>query len=104
MTATSLPPPPPPAALDVETVADMIEQLGGIPPSRIRMRPLPGTATEQDVIDINAHEGRLFELIDGVLVEKAMGFRESLLAVVIAARLNEFVLPRNLGLVTGAYG
>ena len=63
-------------------VADLIEHLGRIPPQRIRVYPAPGTATEQDVIDIQDREDRLYELVDGVLVEKAMGFRESFLAVV----------------------
>lgn len=55
------------------TVADMLAQLGGVPPERIRLVPLPGTATEQDVIDVEARTDRLCELIDGVLVEKTMG-------------------------------
>ena len=42
--------------------------------------------------------------MEGVLVEKPMGFRESLLAVAIARHLHEFVTPRNLGLVTGEGG
>ena len=68
------------------------------------MRPLPGTATEQDVVSIQAKEGRLFELVDGVLVEKAMGFWESVLAVAISSALRAFVLPRKLGVVAGADG
>ena len=88
----------------VETLADLVEGLGGIPLDRIRFRPVPGTATESDVLEIERQENRLFELVDGVLVEKAMGYRESLLAVAIATYLNEYVLPRNLGLVTGEGG
>jgi hypothetical protein len=67
----------------VRAVADLLRRLGNIPPERIRMRPLPGTATEQDVIDIDAHEDRLCELIDGVLVEKAFGHFESRVALVL---------------------
>jgi len=93
-----------PTTVPLETLADLVERLGGIPLDRIRIRPAPGTATEEDVIAVEASEGRLCELVDGVLVEKAMGFRESLLAVLLAAWLNEFVRPRNLGLVTGADG
>ncbi len=32
----------------VETLANLLAQLGGISPERVRFRPLPGTATEQD--------------------------------------------------------
>lgn len=85
-------------------LADLIEHLGGIPPQRIRIHPAPGTATEKDVIDIEAREDRLCELIDGVLVEKAMGFRESHLAVVIIQALANFVRGNDLGIVTGADG
>ncbi len=89
---------------DIPTVADLLERLGGIPPQRMRYFPQPGTATEADVLEIEARENRLCELVDGVLVEKAMGYRESFLAVWIATELNKFIVPRNLGLVTGADG
>jgi hypothetical protein len=64
-----------------ETVADLLARLGGIPPERIRMQPPPGLATEADVLAaLAAPRKRLCELIDGVLVEKAMGFTEAVLA------------------------
>jgi Uma2 family endonuclease len=92
------------AAPTYTTVADLLEQLGDIPPQRIRLRPLPGTATEQDVLAIGDREDRLCELVDGVLVEKAMGFRESLLACALIGLVGNFVAPRNLGLVSGEAG
>ena len=47
---------------------------GDISPERIRL-PV-GTATEEDVIEPwTADDKRLYELIDGVLVEKVMGMR-----------------------------
>lgn len=64
----------------VQTFADLFEELGGVSPSRVRFRPAPGRATEKDVVQIEASENRLFELVDGVLVEKAMGATEALLA------------------------
>jgi Uma2 family endonuclease len=87
-----------------ETLADLVEQLGGIPLQRIRFRPLPGTAIEQDVLDVERRENRLCELVDGVLVEKAMGIRESILACALIQVVRAFVQPRNLGLVTGEGG
>jgi Uma2 family endonuclease len=86
------------------TLADLLAELGNIPPKRVRLRPLPGTATERDVLEVYRHEKRLCELVDGVLVEKAMGFRESILAVVLIRMLDAHVHPRNLGLVTAPDG
>jgi hypothetical protein len=64
----------------IETVADLLERLGGIPAWRVRFRPAPGTATEQDVLAASREGKRVCELVDGVLVEKAMGYKESALA------------------------
>jgi len=86
------------------TVADLQRRFGPIPFSRIRQKPPPGTATEDDVLWLNDHEDRLCELVDGILVEKTVGLEESWLAVRLAALLSLFVDPRNLGLVTGADG
>jgi len=84
----------------IASLADLLEQLGGISPKRVRFRPAPGTATEKDVLAIHDHEDRLYELVHGVLVEKAIGFRESLLAGMLIEILGGFVRARNLGLVT----
>jgi Uma2 family endonuclease len=88
----------------IKTLADLLDRLGGVPLERIRFRPFPGTATVQDVIDIERHEGVLCELVEGVLLEKTVGYNESALAAFLAGLLNAFVIPRNLGLVTGADG
>jgi len=37
----------------IETLADLLEQLGGIAPERVRFRPAPGTATEEDVLALH---------------------------------------------------
>ena len=52
---------------EICTLADLLDRLGGVPPERVRFYPLPGTATEEDVVAIDAHEDRLCELVDGVL-------------------------------------
>ena len=62
------------------TLADVLHDLGDIDANRVRWHRL-GRATVADVVNIDDHEDRLFELVDGVLVEKATGFQESLLAV-----------------------
>src|SRR4051794_10375287 len=81
------------------TLADLQEQLGDIPTHRILLRPYPGTATEQDVITIEARENRLCELVDGVLVEKTMGYQESELALLLGFFLVGFVRQHDLGIV-----
>src|SRR5687767_4414434 len=83
------------------TIADLLDELGGIPAERVRLKPLPGTATVHDVIDIEARENKLCELVDGVLVEKPMGIRESFLAARLIVRLGAFVEAMKLGLVAG---
>jgi len=93
-----------PARVEYETLADLLRKLGGIPLERVRLHPPPGTARDQDVVEAEAHENRLFELIDGTLVEKAMGFRESLLAVALSGCLRTFVKANKLGVVTGSDG
>lgn len=93
-----------PTASEFLTVADLLDRLGNVPPQRVRLHPVPGTATVQDVIDVAAREKRLCELVEGTLVEKGMGYRESLLAGLLVTFLNEFVRPQNLGLVTGESG
>lgn len=89
------------ATIQWETIQDLIEQLGNIPPGRILANPAPGTATEADLIEAMRRHDSLFELVDGILVEKAMGYEESQLACVFIELLRRFVVPRNRGVVTG---
>jgi Uma2 family endonuclease len=87
------------------TLAELLYRLGDVPPERIRMRPAPGTAREQDVIKaLEAADKRLYELVDGVLVEKAMGTREALLAGIILHWLWDFLEQHDLGQPLGADG
>ena len=88
----------------IRTLADLMERLGRVPLERIRFRPPPGTATESDVLEVRSREQKCCELVDGVLVEKAVGYEESILAIYIASMLGEFVRERNLGHVTGEQG
>ena len=87
------------------SIADLLEELGGVSLDRIVRRPAPGTATEDDVIQLmEAPRKRLCELIDGTLVEKAMGWTEAVLAGYVVGTMGEFVRTRNLGFVAGADG
>jgi Uma2 family endonuclease len=87
-----------------ETVAELIDRLG-VPPDRVMAAPIaPGRAVETDVMEIHRRSGRLFELVEGVLVEKPPGLRESVLAGAIGSCLRAFAIPRDLGFVTGSDG
>lgn len=98
--ARKTPPPPQPApTLPRRTVADLLEELG-VPPKRVRMDPVPGTATVKQLLKANT-EKPLCELVDGTLVEKPMGWHESQLGMLLGHFLLAFVLPRNLGIVLG---
>ncbi|MBI3821093.1 MAG: Uma2 family endonuclease [Planctomycetes bacterium] len=77
----------------------MIEYLG-VPARRIRLHPPPGTATEEDVLRVQPW----CELIDGVLVERAMGWYESRIAAVLIYFFEDFLQVHDLGIVLGADG
>jgi Uma2 family endonuclease len=86
------------------TVAELAARVGAIPYWRIRTDPPPGTATEEDVERILREEDRICELIDGVLVEKAVSDETSILAIEIATLLSNYVKPRRSGWILGADG
>jgi Uma2 family endonuclease len=86
------------------TLADLADRFGPMPPGRILLDPSPGTATANDLLAIHRRGKRLCELVDGVLVEKVLGFEESILAAKIIAILHIFVELRKLGVVAGEGG
>ncbi|MCY2981426.1 MAG: Uma2 family endonuclease [Planctomycetota bacterium] len=87
------------------TLEDRLVELGGIAASRVRLDPTPGQATLEDLLAANeSREGGLVELVDGSLVEKAMGYEASVVAMAIAHILRHFVSKNRLGLVSGADG
>jgi Uma2 family endonuclease len=93
-----------PAKAVPETIADLLEQLGNISPRRIRLQPPPGKATEKDVVRILDRTNRLFELVDGVLVEKVMGYSEGSLALWLGHLVQGFLDEHDLGNLAGADG
>jgi Uma2 family endonuclease len=95
--ATSAPP-------DIKTLADLWQRLGGIPLARIWFHPAPGTATEKDVIEAEVRGNRLCELVDGTLVEKAIGFEESRLAGGLVYLIMSNLDKNDLGVCVGADG
>ncbi len=85
-------------------LADLQERLGDIPAARIRLSPPPGYATEGDLLRIEAEEDVLCELEQGVLVEKPMGWYESILASLISKQILNYLEFSNLGQVLGEGG
>lgn len=81
-----------------------LESLGGVAPERILLQPLPGTATEVDLLRRIERDKPLYELVEGTLVEKVMGALEANLALWIARLLGYHVDPNNLGELFGADG
>ncbi len=87
-----------------ETFRDVFQTVGDVAPERIRLDPSPGTGTEQDLLELHARTDRLYELVDGVLVEKLLGLKESVVALALGRILGNFVEEHDLGMVAGEAG
>jgi Uma2 family endonuclease len=87
-----------------QTVADLLARLGAIPARRVHWEPLPGAATEHDLLKVNDEKLGLGELVDGTFVEKTMGYDGSELTVALIAYLAPFIKKHRLGVIAGADG
>lgn len=85
-----------------ESLEDILIDLGSISASRVLTTPPSGQASLADWQSANRSGKASFELVDGILVERAMGWRESMLAAALIGILRSFVVPRNFGVVAGA--
>lgn len=87
--------------MTIGTIADLLHDLGDISASRVIRIPAPGSANEEDVVRL-AQRGHCFcELIDGVLVEKPMGHRESRLAMWLVVEIGMYLRSRPIGVLAG---
>ncbi len=86
------------------TLEEQLVELGGISAARVRLSPPPGQATVGDLLAANTDKRSLYELVDGTLVEKAMGYEASVVAATILTILKQFVSQQRLGLISGADG
>ncbi len=91
-------------AVTFENLAELVQRLGNVPLERIRCTPPPGTATERDLLAALRRSDRLYELVDGTLVEKTMGLSESMLAGQVLIAIGIFARQHDLGLPAGADG
>ncbi|MCE9561432.1 MAG: Uma2 family endonuclease [Planctomycetes bacterium] len=86
------------------TFADVQERLGNIPEARILSFPAPGTATVQDLLDSSITGDRGCELVEGILVQKAMGFHDDYIGSWLIHLFLTYLDTNNLGAVSGAQG
>jgi len=93
------------SVVQFEMMDELLANLGGVSPHRVRMTPTPGTATERDVLRLYEKHKRLFELVDGTLVEKGMGAGESSIAGDILHWIKTYLEQHDQkGLVLGEAG
>ena len=85
-------------------LGDLQSHLGDIPLERIRLFPPPGMATEDDAHCLRSAAGVLCEVIDGVLVEKALGSYESALAFLLGRLMGPYLDQHPIGILLGADG
>jgi Uma2 family endonuclease len=90
------------ATLEMTALSEILDRLGNVPPVRVH---LPKPRRELDESDwLRLPNRQRYELVDGILVEKPMGWRESWLGMVLGSLLTEFVIQHRLGIVLGADG
>lgn len=86
------------------TLTDLLVRIGNVPTDRVRLNPPLGTATEADLLDNTITGDRGVELIDGVLVEKAMGARAEYIAFWLGLVIQNFAFEHGIGAVYGSQG
>ena len=86
------------------TLAGVLRLVPALPPERICMNPLPGTASETDSIHSQDQLGFICELVNGTLVRKTVGLYESALAAEIIVLIGAFLKKHRLGRLTGPDG
>ena len=92
-----------PASGRASSAAEWHESIGCVPLARVVAVP-PALRTLETAIRMTETGGRAVEWVNGNLVEKAMGRKESRVAGRLITALNNHVLPQRLGEVTGEQG
>lgn len=86
------------------SIADLRDHLGGVSAERVRLFPFPGTATEEQAVQISERGGGLYELVDGILVEKPVGQFESYLAGQLIFLLQSYLEVNRHGILLAPDG
>lgn len=85
-------------------LSNLLARLGDVDPERIRLHPWPGLATDEDCSESKDRFGCLCEMVEGVLVEKIMGWEEARLASALAHLIEVYLERHPLGIVFGPDG
>jgi Uma2 family endonuclease len=83
------------------TFAELLDRLG-VTPDRILMDPPPGKATVKDLLRVMERTERLFELVEGTLVEKVMGYLEGSVAMWLGHLLQQYLDSNDIGNLAGS--
>jgi Uma2 family endonuclease len=86
------------------TFAEILDRLGDVDPARIRADIWPDQTTDEDCTESKDRFGILCEMVEGVLVEKVMGWEEARLATVLAHLISDYLDRNPLGIVIGPDG
>lgn len=86
------------------TFAEVLAHLGDVPPERVLTNPAPGTATPDDLANPAVVGDRLCELVDGILLEKAIGAHADGIGAWLLVQIFNFASLQNLGKTFGAQG
>lgn len=89
---------------EFHTIREARARVGDVPDHRILSYPAPGTATANDLLDPQITRGRGVELVDGILVEKPLGYREDYIATLLIRFLGQYLDVHNIGAVVGSQG
>jgi Uma2 family endonuclease len=82
------------------TVADMLRDLGDIPPERVLASPAPGTVTFEQMVEVNdRRRGPVYEWVDGTLVEKPMGQFEGWVTFIILGQFDRYLEAHDIGMI-----
>ena len=84
-----------------DNAAEWLHSLGDVPLERIIFDPLPGTATEADLLYL-VDRDKLCELVDGTLVEKPVGNLEGNVAARLITYLTVWADANDAGAIGGA--
>lgn len=82
------------------TVADLLRDLGDIPPERVLASPAPGTVTFEQLVEVNdRRRGPVYEWVDGTLVEKPMGQFEGWVTFIILGQFDRYLEVHDIGMI-----
>ena len=84
------------------TFADVLKRLG-VSADRVRFDLKPGRATVRDLLKLQETDDRLYELVDGFLIEKVMGTMESYIAMALGRYLGNYLEIDDGGFVLGDF-